>query len=56
LHSDFEAFACGIALGAEAAVRLLDHGRQAYAAAGRSRRRRMSGRAARGKPRAMTRT
>jgi hypothetical protein len=28
-----EAFDCGIALGAEAALRLLDHGRQAYAAA-----------------------
>ena len=28
-----EAFDCGIALGADAAVRLLDHGRQAYAAA-----------------------
>jgi hypothetical protein len=28
-----EAFDCGIALGAVAAVRLLDHGRQAYAAA-----------------------
>jgi hypothetical protein len=28
-----EAFDCGIVLGAEAAVRLLDHGRQTYAAA-----------------------
>jgi hypothetical protein len=28
-----EAFDCGIALGADAALRLLDHGRQAYAAA-----------------------
>jgi transcriptional regulator with XRE-family HTH domain len=30
-----EAFDCGIALGVEAALRLLDHGRQAYAAARR---------------------
>ena len=28
-----EAFDCGATLGADAAVRLLDHGRQAYAAA-----------------------
>lgn len=28
-----EAFDCGIVLGADAAQRLLDHGRQAYAAA-----------------------
>jgi len=28
-----EAFDCGIVLGADAALRLLDHGRQAYAAA-----------------------